>query len=57
MQDEPLNPTQSDSERDITSDELSFVHDAVLLEETVAAVLGVKSLPKPNDINLRDSRL
>ena len=29
-----------------TSDELSFVHDAVLLEETVAAVLGVKSLPK-----------
>ena len=28
------------------SDELSFVHDAVLLEETVAAVLGVKSLPK-----------
>ena len=29
-----------------TSDELSFVHDAVLLEETVAAVLGIKSLPK-----------
>ena len=29
-----------------TSNELIFVHDAVLLEETVAAVLGVKSLPK-----------
>ena len=33
----------------ITSDELSFVHDAVLLQETVAAVLGVKSLPKQTD--------
>lgn len=32
-----------------TSDELSFVHDAVLLQETVAAVLGVKSLPKRTD--------
>ena len=32
-----------------TSDELSFVHDAVLLQETVAAVLGVKSLPKQTD--------
>ena len=31
------------------SDELSFVHDAVLLEETVAAVLGVKALPKQTD--------
>ena len=31
------------------SDELSFVHDAVLLQETVAAVLGVKSLPKQTD--------
>ena len=32
-------------------DELSFVHDAVLLQETVAAVLGVKSLPKQkNDV-------
>ena len=29
-----------------TFDQLSFVHDAVLLQETVAAVLGVKSLPK-----------
>ncbi len=34
-----------------TSDELSFVHDAVLLQETVAAVLGVKSLPKQTDDN------
>ena len=32
-----------------TSDELSFVHDAVLLQETVAAVLDVKSLPKQTD--------
>ena len=32
-----------------TSDELSFDHDAVLLQETVAAVLGVKSLPKQTD--------
>ena len=32
-----------------TSDELSFVHDAVLLQETVAAVLDVKSLPKQPD--------
>ncbi|WP_372861942.1 16S rRNA (cytosine(1402)-N(4))-methyltransferase RsmH [Psychrobacter sp.] len=31
------------------SDELSFVHDAVLLQETVAAVLGVKALPKQTD--------
>ncbi len=34
---------------DATIDELSFVHDAVLLDETVAAVLGVKSLPKKSD--------
>ncbi|MFZ3076108.1 MAG: 16S rRNA (cytosine(1402)-N(4))-methyltransferase, partial [Psychrobacter glacincola] len=32
---EPANP-----------DALSFVHDAVLLQEAVAAVLGVKALPK-----------
>ena len=32
-----------------TVDELSFVHDAVLLNEAVAAVLGVKSLPKQSD--------
>ncbi len=31
------------------SDELSFVHDAVLLQEAVAAVLGVKALPKQTD--------
>lgn len=31
------------------SNELSFVHDAVLLQETVSAVLGVKSLPKQTD--------
>ena len=29
---------------DITSDELSFNHEAVLLQEAVAAVLGIKSL-------------
>ena len=32
-----------------TSDELSFVHDAVLLQEAVATVLGVNSLPKKTD--------
>ncbi|MBO6223917.1 MAG: 16S rRNA (cytosine(1402)-N(4))-methyltransferase RsmH, partial [Psychrobacter sp.] len=32
-----------------TSDEVDFVHDAVLLPETVAAVLGVKSLPTQKD--------
>ena len=31
---------------DKVSDELSFVHDAVLLQEAVAAVLGVNALPK-----------
>ena len=31
------------------SSEQRFVHDAVLLQETVAAVLGVKSLPKRTD--------
>lgn len=36
---------QQPSQGDITSDELDFVHDAVLLQEAVAAVLGVKSLP------------
>ena len=34
-----------------TSDEANFVHDAVLLPETVAAVLGVKSLPKQTEGN------
>ncbi|WP_413787064.1 16S rRNA (cytosine(1402)-N(4))-methyltransferase RsmH [Psychrobacter sp. SZ93C1] len=38
-----------------TSDELSFVHDAVLLQETVAAVLGVKSLPKQTGNDAEDS--
>ena len=38
-----------------TSDELSFVHDAVLLQETVAAVLGVKSLPKQTDDESQNS--
>ncbi len=32
-----------------SSAELSFIHDAVLLPETVAAVLGVKSLPNHTD--------
>lgn len=31
-----------------SSAELSFIHDAVLLPETIAAVLGVKSLPTSN---------
>ena len=37
---------QESATEQAASDELSFVHDAVLLEETVAAVLGIKSLPK-----------
>ena len=37
--------TQASIQGAITSDEADFVHDAVLLPETVAAVLGVKSLP------------
>ena len=37
---------QSSMEDSAPSNELDFVHDAVLLPETVAAVLGVKSLPK-----------
>ena len=37
------------------ADELSFVHDAVLLQETVAAVLGVKSLPKQTDDRRQNS--
>lgn len=35
------------------ADELSFTHDAVLLTETVAAVLGVKSLPKEGQASLQ----
>ena len=48
-QDVDLDVTHARHEGDITSDELSFVHDAVLLQETVAAVLGVKSLPKQKE--------
>jgi len=55
MQDVSLDITHARHEGDITSDELSFVHDAVLLQETVAAVLGVKSLPKQTDGNNQDS--
>jgi 16S rRNA (cytosine1402-N4)-methyltransferase len=40
---------QESGEDCATSDELSFIHDAVLLPETVAAVLGVKSLPPQKD--------
>ncbi len=46
---------QEPSEDQATSDELSFVHDAVLLQEAVAAVLGVKSLPKQTDNESQDS--
>ena len=42
-------PTQEPVTDKANSDELSFVHDAVLLQETVAAVLGVKALPKQTD--------
>lgn len=37
---------QDPRQGDKVSDKLSFVHDAVLLQEAVAAVLGVNSLPK-----------
>src|SRR5699024_6265361 len=37
------------------SNELSFVHDAVLLQETVSAVLGVKTLPKQTDDSRQNS--
>ena len=46
---------QESATEQATSDELSFVHDAVLLEETVAAVLGVKSLPKQIDDDSQNS--
>ena len=46
---------QESSEDQATSDELSFVHDAVLLQEAVAAVLGVKALPKQTDDESQDS--
>lgn len=50
-----MDITHASHEGDITSDELSFVHDAVLLQETVAAVLGVKALPKQIDGNNQNS--
>lgn len=37
---------QDPNQGDKVSDELSFVHDAVLLQEAVAAVLGINALPK-----------
>ena len=46
---------QESATEQATSDELGFVHDAVLLEETVAAVLGVKSLPKQTDSESQNS--
>ena len=46
---------QESSEDQATSDKLSFVHDAVLLQEAVAAVLGVKALPKQTDDESQDS--
>ncbi|WP_440827124.1 16S rRNA (cytosine(1402)-N(4))-methyltransferase RsmH [Psychrobacter cryohalolentis] len=46
---------QEPSEDQATSDELSFVHDAVLLQEAVAAVLGVKALPKQTDDESQNS--
>lgn len=42
-------PAQEPVTEQAISDELSFVHDAVLLQEAVAAVLGVKSIPKQTD--------
>ena len=42
-------PNQKSVTDKVSSGELSFVHDAVLLQETVAAVLGVKALPKQTD--------
>ena len=46
-------PTAETSEHSHPSDESGFVHDAVLLQETVAAVLGVKSLPKKQTDHLQ----
>ena len=47
--------TQALSQDDTMVDDASFVHDAVLLQETVAAVLGIKSLPKQTDGNDQNS--
>ena len=46
---------QDPSQGDKMSDELSFVHDAVLLQEAVAAVLGVNALPKQIDSDEQSS--
>ena len=43
------NLMQESAKEPANPDELSFVHDAVLLQEAVAAVLGVNSLPKQTD--------
>ena len=40
------NLMQESAKEPANPDALSFVHDAVLLQEAVAAVLGVKALPK-----------
>ena len=40
------NLMQESAKEPANTDALSFVHDAVLLQEAVAAVLGVKALPK-----------
>ncbi|WP_320158537.1 16S rRNA (cytosine(1402)-N(4))-methyltransferase RsmH [Psychrobacter sp. SWN149] len=49
------NVNHPETADDTHSDELSFVHDAVLLPETVAAVLGVKSLPKQTGNDAQNS--
>ena len=43
--------SELDAELTANADELSFNHQAVLLNEAVAAVLGVKSLPKASSEN------
>ncbi|MDN5800937.1 16S rRNA (cytosine(1402)-N(4))-methyltransferase RsmH [Psychrobacter sp. AOP22-C1-22] len=48
-------PAQESATEQPTSDALSFVHDAVLLQEAVAAVLGVKSLPRQTDSDEQSS--
>jgi len=45
MPDAPSAMDNSSIQNPTTPNELSFAHDAVLLQEAVAAVLGVKSLP------------
>ncbi|ERL57011.1 rRNA small subunit methyltransferase H [Psychrobacter aquaticus CMS 56] len=51
------NMAQASIKDPATVDELSFVHDAVLLPETVAAVLGVKSLPSPKEPSQTDAAI